>query len=109
MLREARSGRSVVLVRLRGRGKRRMSLMTHEIEYRRLRAPQEDGGTLVDPPRAAVGDLIQRNEAVLDRFGAQAVETRRALIAAAVNYTRQYRDCDAIAAESPIFIAGHQP
>jgi hypothetical protein len=86
-----------------------MSLMTHEIEYRRLRAPQEDGGTLVDPPRAVVGDLVQRNEAVLDRFGAQAAETRQSLVAAALNYTRQYRDCDTAVAESPVFIAGHQP
>ena len=86
-----------------------MSLMTHEIEYRRLRAPQEDGGTLVDPPRTVVGDLVHHNQAILERFGIQADETRRALVAAALNYTRQYRDCDAIAAESPVFIAGHQP
>ena len=86
-----------------------MSLMTHEIEYRRLRAPQEDGGTLVDPPRTVVGDLVHHNQAILERFDIQADETRRALVAAALNYTRQYRDCDAIAAESPVFIAGHQP
>ena len=36
-------------------------LMAETAQYRRYRAPQEDGQALVDPPRASLADVVARN------------------------------------------------
>ena len=41
-----------------------MSAMVGELHYRKLRAPKEDGETLIDPPAARVGELLERNLAI---------------------------------------------
>ena len=41
-----------------------MTLMSEALEHRRLRAPRENGATLVNPPLAAVGDLVEQNVAL---------------------------------------------
>ena len=86
-----------------------MTLMAQAIEYRRLRAPQVDGGTLIDPPPAAVSDLLELNQALRARWGWIATDARRELVAAATRYTRQYRDVAEPSLDAPILIAGHQP
>jgi hypothetical protein len=97
-----------------------MSVMTDAIEYRRLRAPREDGGTLVDPPLSAVGELIERNRAARaqsdceiagESLSALSAEARRDLFSAALQYTRSYRDVELppTTDTSSLLVAGHQP
>lgn len=86
-----------------------MSLMTDAIEYRRLRAPQQDGGTLIDPPRTEVADLLAQNQSLLVQFRDAATLARRELIDAAFSYTRQYRDVAEPDPTAPLLLAGHQP
>jgi hypothetical protein len=97
-----------------------MTLMGEALEHRRLRAPAEDGGKLIDPPLAAVGDLLERNVATaagyeydlqgrsLSRLADQA---RRELAQAAWNYTRTYRDVPRPETDRAprVVLAGHQP
>jgi hypothetical protein len=83
--------------------------MTREIGYRRLRAPAEDFGTLIDPPRACVSSLLEQPAAVPVEFASDVAETRQQFIAAARNYTQQYRDLPPTLGGEKIFIAGHQP
>jgi len=92
---------------------------TH-LERRRLRAPEEDGVALIDPPFEQVAGLVQAN---LDRrreycydlqgrcLSDVARESRRQLVADARRWTSQYRDVDSRPIDSsvPIFLAGHQP
>jgi hypothetical protein len=82
-----------------------MPVMSERIEHRRLRAPSEDGGTLVDPPRSQVGELLEQSLSLGHELG----DARQALIAAALAFTRQYRDCEAPATDGPLILAGHQP
>jgi len=91
------------------------------LEYRRLRAPQDNGGKLIEPPLWSAAALVKRNRAAAGRHQVQlhgrfvtelAASARRDLLAAAWRYTTAYRDCDGpqppdIAA--PLFLAGHQP
>ena len=35
--------------------------MAETAQYRRYRAPQEDGQVLVDPPRATLAEVVARN------------------------------------------------
>ena len=77
-------------------------LMAEAAEYRRFRAPQDDGQTLVEPPRPTLGDLIARNRthlAGLDydvqgrSLAELAASARRSLVDQAVAYTSRYREC----------------
>lgn len=92
---------------------------TH-LERRRLRAPEEDGTALVDPPFEQVEGLLRANlgrrrEYRHDLQGRclseVANESRRQLIADAKRWTSQYRQVDShpFDPSAPIFIAGHQP
>lgn len=112
--------------------------MGSEVDHRRLRAPRNDGESLIEPPLTAVGELLatnaQRRAAgdydLQGRSIAQlAGPARRQFVAAALRYTRQYRDVgdallgrlEALAATMrganleatldapPILLAGHQP
>ena len=89
-------------------------------EYRRLRAPQEDGAALVEPAFSEVGELLRSN--VADRaercydlqgrcLSKIAQDARRELIAEARRWTTQYHDVDLppLDDSAPILLAGHQP
>jgi hypothetical protein len=98
-----------------------MSAMVGDLHYRKLRAPKEDGETLIDPPAARVSELLERNLAIfhssdIDLQGRSISLLRRdgraQLVEAALSATRQYRDVNSPALESPaapILLAGHQP
>lgn len=94
--------------------------MAHAIEYRRLRAPREHGGTLIDPPLDDVAALIAQNQAA-SRAAYEAVmvgehslaelrcAARKELFDAALAHTKQtLGHVDAVAA-STFILAGHQP
>jgi hypothetical protein len=92
-------------------------------EYRRFRAPQADGQTLVAPPRATLGEVVEQNRSHLAalEYDAQgrslidlAANARRSLVREALAYTRHYRDVsprhwEAAQAGGPILLSGHQP
>ncbi len=98
-------------------------LMVDAREYRRFRTPQEDGQTLVEPPRPELGGVIASNRRRSARFdydlqGRSLAElsasARRALVDRAIEYTRRYRDVSprhrqAAQAGGPIVLSGHQP
>lgn len=91
--------------------------------YRRFRAPQEDGQTLVDPSRPTLGHVVEQNRSLLatldyDFQGRSLAElsasARRSIVGRAMAYTRSYRDVSArheqaIAAGGPVILSGHQP
>ncbi len=90
------------------------------VEYRRLRAPQEDRALFADPPLDGVSGLVEANLARRSQYcydlqgrclSEVARESRRQLLAAARRWTSQYRDVPAEPADpsAPIFLAGHQP
>ncbi|MCA9248868.1 MAG: hypothetical protein KDA42_17195 [Planctomycetales bacterium] len=90
------------------------------IEYRRLRAPREDGATLIDPPWKAIGRLLADNlrlQSECDRVvGGRSLrdlqsDTRSELIDAARQYTTTYANVSVppTTGESPIVCTGHQP
>lgn len=99
-------------------------LMAETAQYRRYRAPQEDGQVLVDPPRATLAEAVARNREhlstleydfqgrSLDELSASA---RRSLLERSIAYTGQYRDVDNAAAtiggatSAPLVLSGHQP
>lgn len=99
-------------------------LMDQAPPYRRIRAPQEDGQTLVDPPRSLLPDVVARNrrhaaEVHCDLQGRSladvAAAARHGLIHEAAHYTRQYRDVPddrlqpAASSAAPLLLSGHQP
>ncbi len=97
-----------------------MKLMGEACEHKRLRAPTENGGTLIEPSLAEIEKVVERNALAATNYdydiggrplGHLAVDARRELMEAAWNYTRAYRDValPAMAPETPIFVAGHQP
>ncbi|HEY4232419.1 MAG TPA: hypothetical protein VGM76_03265 [Lacipirellulaceae bacterium] len=98
--------------------------MAETAQYRRYRAPQEDGQVLVDPPRASLAAVVARNRrhaGTLDydlqgrSLRKLAATARRSLVERAVDYTTQYRELgDASAAiarhaNAPLVLSGHQP
>lgn len=97
-----------------------MKLMGEACERKRLRAPGGNGETLIEPPLASIGEVIERNAAAAANYDydlggrplAQlASDARRELLEAAWDYTRGYRDVPlpAIAPQTPVLVAGHQP
>src|SRR5262249_49853542 len=97
-----------------------MKQMSEAVEHRRLRAPREDGGTLLDPPLSVIGDGVEQKIAATaehdydvqgERLAHLAAQARQELIDAAYAYTRGYRDVPAITPEARqrVFLAGHQP
>lgn len=89
-------------------------------QRKRLRAPAESGGTLIDPPLAQVGELVEHNAAAAAShdydvggrpLSQLAGDARRELLEAAWDYTRAYRDAPMpeLAPATPVFLAGHQP
>jgi hypothetical protein len=95
-----------------------MSAGSPPLAHRRLRAPREHGQALIEPPRNEIAEILAANRALpflkLPRrkhlADSLVWQARRDLITAAVSHTRQYRDIAALQdAETPIFMAGHQP
>ena len=98
------------------------------LQYRRLRAPQEDRSALIDPPLDEVGAMVAANREDRQRSACDvggipwaelARQAQEELLAEAVRYTAAYREVsgvvpsrrDASDAMPPpvIFLAGHQP
>jgi hypothetical protein len=97
-----------------------MKMLGDECERKRLRAPAESGGTLVEPPLERVGEVIERNAAAAAIYDYDvggrplshlAADARRELLEAAWAYTRAYRDVPlpALSPDTPVLVAGHQP
>ncbi len=97
-----------------------MKLMGEACERKKLRAPAENGGTLVEPPFEMIGEVIERNAAGASTYdydiGGRPLshlitDARRELLEAAWDYTRAYRDVPlpSMTPETPILVAGHQP
>jgi hypothetical protein len=92
--------------------------------YRSVRAPQGDGQRVVDPPLAAMPQVIADNRELLSRIDYDvqgrslanlSASARRTLVDQAIAYTSQYREIaeriretDSLAA-TPLLLAGHQP
>ena len=82
-------------------------------------APRSNGARILEPPAERVGQLLADNRGIIDRadYDVQgirladlAAQARGQLIAAALAYTRQYRDVPDPIAEPPgLLLAGHQP
>ncbi len=99
-------------------------LMGEQLRHRRLRAPRATGEALIEPPLVEVDSLMRQNAARRSAdcelqgrsLAALAADARRQLTAAAIRYTRSYRDLpsgnEALAAASDperLAVAGHQP
>ncbi len=84
---------------------------------RRLRAPQGDGATLMDPPLGASEQLIRDNQSqssnrasiLTQPVDEIAREARTELLAAAQTYTSSYLPTAAVDVSAPIVLSGHQP
>jgi hypothetical protein len=94
--------------------------MDKPASYRRLRAPRDHGGALVEPPPAQIGRLLQRNALVRHRLGdvhflERSIHDLRAAardecVRLATEYSRAYRDVSVPAqGDKRIILAGHQP
>jgi hypothetical protein len=99
-------------------------LMERAAEFRRLRAPQGDGQTLVDPPWPALPRVVEQNRERLREFPLDlqgrsladlSMAARRNLLQFAVAYTSQYRDVPErwqrgeSLSGAPFILSGHQP
>jgi hypothetical protein len=99
-------------------------LMDQAAQFRRFRAPQEDGQTLVEPPWPSLPEVVERNRRHLAEFGCDiqgralgdlAAAARRSLVQQAVASTRQYCDVPrdvlqrAASDTAPLVLSGHQP
>jgi len=88
------------------------------VQYKRLRAPQDHGELLIDPPLDHVAGLIasntdlarQRNYDLQGRsLSLLAAEARATLLDDAARYTSNYQHVAPNAISGPIIMAGHQP
>lgn len=97
-----------------------MTRSTSALQYRRLRAPKDDGETLVDPPLVKSAEMLQEN---LSRAASSnrdvaghslrtlAAEARQHLLESSRTHATRYRDVaeSATEADAPIIMTGHQP
>ena len=90
------------------------------LQYRRLRAPKDDGSTFFDPPLDRCARITGENVALASRpdrlrgghdLHQLACEARAHLLQAARAYTSAYRDVTEFAdrADAPFIMTGHQP
>ena len=102
----------------------RIMLMERATDFRRLRAPQGDGQTLVDPAWPTLPQVVAQNREQLANFQYDvqgkslhelSVSARQSLAQFAVAYTSQYRgvperwqDPETLAG-APYILSGHQP
>lgn len=90
-----------------------------ELRHRRLRAPSEQGGVLIEPPRHEVAAILAANRTLPamklpkgnNRADSLRWQARSDLLAAARAYTAQYRDVGSAVIDpaAPILMSGHQP
>lgn len=83
-----------------------------------LRAPREDRGRVIEPPLADASELLAANEELKRRSADYSLQgrslrelsrqARQELVAAAWEYTRQYRESDRPSGDR-LVLAGHQP
>ena len=93
----------------------------HEhLEYRRLRAPRENGAALIDPPKRGIEPIIRSNRRTLEAYCYDCQgrcltklsrQARSDLLKEARRWTSAYRDVQEPVPSRPetIFLAGHQP
>jgi hypothetical protein len=84
-----------------------------------LTTPRANGAKLIEPPPREAGELALANRRLIEtsdydlqgrRLAALAAQARKELVAAALRYTRPYRDvAEPVAPLGPLFLAGHQP
>lgn len=86
-----------------------------------IRAPGENGATVIEPPLDSVGQMVTQNirhrvEFEYDLQGRSlasvASQARQELVSAAERYTATYRDIQGVSergANRRVFLAGHQP
>jgi hypothetical protein len=88
------------------------------IGYRKLRAPSEEGGVLIEPPLAEAANVVQGNLAIeADRkfemlgkpYGELASQARASLLDVAFRYMRGYRNVEADNRRGSVVVSGHQP
>lgn len=88
------------------------------LEYRRLRAPRENGSRLIEPPLSEVSALLSANEERRRQASTEiccrpladlAQQARGELLAAARAHTARYRDLPPPAETDRLLLAGHQP
>lgn len=89
------------------------------IQYRKLRAPQQHGSVLIDPPLSESQQLLENNLSLIQEsdklqiFGVPLAELRatgrQALQTAALKYTGGYTNCNNKINANRIFLSGHQP
>ncbi len=88
------------------------------LEYRRLRAPRENGSRLIEPPLGEVGALLSANEerrrqATTELCGRPLIDlaqqARGELLEAARAHTARYRNLPPPAETERLLLAGHQP
>ncbi len=90
------------------------------IERDRLRAPQENGAALIEPPLEQIAALADANRRLSNQFhydcGGRSLadlsrSARAELLTAAQQWTSQYRDASSKPPrpEGPIYLTGHQP
>ena len=96
--------------------------MGASLSYRRLRAPQEHGGTLIDPPLGAARGVIDDNLAMRQSYSYDmqgrslsdlTSAARSELLSDALAYTAQYSNVDGESLSpkdaNRILLSGHQP
>lgn len=93
--------------------------MPVHLTYQPIRAPRGHGQMLLEPPREAIGRLLQqnRNGALASAYDVQGLslarlrsDARRGLLQDAQRYTAAYQDTSGALAEGgPLLLAGHQP
>ncbi|HEX4147357.1 MAG TPA: hypothetical protein VHY20_00155, partial [Pirellulales bacterium] len=85
---------------------------------RHVRAPNDNGAKLIDPPLECVPTLLEANAACRGRceydfggrrLGPLSAAARQDLLAEARRYTASYRDVEPATASARLFLAGHQP
>jgi hypothetical protein len=99
-------------------------LMERAAQFRRLRAPQGDGQTLIDPAWSTLPDVVGQNRDILGNVQYElhgkslcklSSTARRNLLQFAVAYTGQYRDVPRqwqnleVTCATPFILSGHQP
>ncbi len=89
-----------------------------KLEYRRLRAPREDGELFVEPAFEDFAHLLGQNLELLQQVPADfhgksrqslSAEARDELLDRAMAYTRAYRNVKSETRSRPIILSGHQP
>ena len=96
-----------------------MTRMDCGLQYRRLRAPGEHGGVLIEPPASSLEGIVENNRQLSQEYDYDcqgrsladlANEARRGLLDEARRYTQTYRDVESTSCDTPdILMAGHQP